>query len=213
MAMFKFNKKKEELKKEELPTEAPSPELEGDSDNLAELPEFPTMPDEGIDPLPKIEPLEDLNKNEISIPSMNERPIIRPSFKKSEIPPEEDDVGILDKETHDKIKDFSDFVSSFEQEKEVKQQERKIKKERVIDLDRETFEEEEKDGPVFVNVKKYTGIVNYIEISGIARNFELSVVELEKIRQKDNSELEILKKSLEGFQKRIMVVDDIISKG
>ncbi len=210
MAMFNFNKKKEEIKDEEMPTEAPSLEINDSSDNLTELPEFPTMPDEGIAPLPKIEPLEDLNKNEISIPSMDERPILKPAVKKQEETFQDHNQG---KNVEDEMEHFSELVSSFNEKKQVKQPDKKQYKEKPRILDKESFEEETKEGPVFVNVKKYSGIVNYIEVSGIARNFEQSVGELEKLKQKDYLELEKLKKSLEGLQGKIMIVDDIISKG
>jgi hypothetical protein len=210
MAMFNFNKKKEEKKNYEDLTEAPLPEENNKSDNLTELPEFPTMPDEGISALPRIDPLNDLEKNDITIPSMSERPIAKPAVKKHE---ESFDEYPQRENIHDEMNHFSELISSFDEKKQVKEEDKKQYKERPKIVLKDHFDEESKEGPVFVNVKKYSGIVNYIEVSGIERNFDLSVSELEKIKQKDYSELESLKKSLEGLQGKIMIVDDIISKG
>ena len=53
----------------------------------------------------------------------------------------------------------------------------------------------------------------HVDVKGIEKNFELSIAEIEKINEKDEAELKNLNKSLEGLQKKIMIIDDIISKG
>jgi hypothetical protein len=224
MAGFDFLKKKkgEGKKPNEVPapTEVPSRNKTDYSDSLNELPEFPTMPDEKVTPLPRIEPNENLNKNDVTIPSLNEEKIHRPIFKEKVM----HDFNEQNNEKRYERRNVPEFPPSFaeekndipkfnfpaSQEKKDEENEKSRLKERVKPQKRNVFEHE---GPLFVNVKRYSGIINYIDISGIAKNFELSINEIEKVREKDNSELKNLKNSLEGLQKKIMVIDDIISKG
>ena len=205
MAAFNFLKKKtgekEKLTGAPTPTEAPIPN-NNQSDNLTELPEFPTMHDEKITPLPRIETFEGLEKDDVVIPSLSNDRMEKPTFNKLNMEPKQ---NIPVQETEEKIRDFP---LKFEETKE--EEEKFAPKKETTTLKKKVFDNE---GPLFVNVKSYSGIMNYINVSGIARNFDISVAELEKIREKDNSELKSLSNSLEGLHKKIMIVDDIISKG
>ena len=83
MGMFDFLKKREKAEEKiEIKQEIQVPEPETSGEMLTDLPEFPTMAEEDISPLPKLEPLSELEKSEIRIPSLGEtyveRPVIHP---------------------------------------------------------------------------------------------------------------------------------------
>jgi len=68
--------------------------------------------------------------------------------------------------------------------------------------------------PVFVNVKKYCGISNEINLTINITQISGEVVKrLNSIRIRESNELKKLHDSLDGLNKKIITVDDILSKG
>ncbi|MBA3064145.1 hypothetical protein FP803_01775 [Candidatus Woesearchaeota archaeon] len=68
--------------------------------------------------------------------------------------------------------------------------------------------------PVFVNVRSYQGISNEINVViNVLENSEEVVKRLNNIKIKENNELKKMHDSLEGLNKKIIAVDDILSKG
>jgi len=221
MAMLDFLKKKKETEaktdvKQEIQTSKPQkPEKV-----LTELPEFPTMAEEDFSPLPKIEPLGELEKSEIKIPSLEEtsveKPVIHPE---KSITPE---VGKLKKEVEEQEielppglgEKFEKPRSKEEVEPPVSLKEEAKKRfvpEKIKTTERRTVSPKK---PVFVNVKSYQGISNEIDvIINILENSEEVVKRLNNIKIRENNELKKMHDSLDGLNKKIIAVDDILSKG
>jgi len=206
--MFNFLKKKQEAEeKTEVKEEVQTTESQKSEKMFAELPEFPTMEEEEISPLPKIEPLNRLENSEISIPSLGET-----YFKKAAMHPEKSIIHEFD--------EFNEEVEEqeTEEENEVPMMLMKEDTEKKVSLpskikmpEREAFNPKK---PVFVNVRNYQGISNEINVViNILENSEEVVKRLNNIKIKENNELKKMHDSLEGLNKKIIAVDDILSKG
>ena len=208
MAMFDFLKKKgEEEKKEELNKNILPPSPNKPTKMLTELPDFPTMSDEEITPLPKLEPLNELKKSGIDIPLVEdtviEKPVIHPE---KNVSPEFDYLKVKNEEQEIENEVELPPMSKEEVEKDISLP-TKIKM-----PEKEKFNNPK--GPVFVNVKKYCGISNDINLAmGIMQISGEVVKKLNSIRVRESNELKKLHDSLDGLNKKIITVDDIISKG
>lgn len=208
MAMFNFLKKKQEAEeKTEVKEEVQTTESQKSEKMFAELPEFPTMEEEEISPLPKIEPLNELENSEINMPSLGET-----YFEKAAMHPEKSIVPKFD--------EFNEEVEEQETEEEnevpimltKEDTEKKVSLPAKIKMpEREAFNPKK---PVFVNVRRYQGISNEINvIINILENSEEVVKRLNSIKIKEDNELKKMHDSLEGLNKKIITVDDILSKG
>lgn len=201
MGIFNFLKKKrEEEKKEELNRGILSPTKS--TKILTELPEFPTMPDEDITPLPKLEPLSELEKSEINIPLLEETGVEKPV-----IHPEKNialEFGELEKEVEEQEIELPTML--------MEETEKKISLPSKIKMPEKRAFNPKK--PVFVNVKSYQEISNEINlVTNILENSEEVVKRLDNIKIRENNELKKMHDSLEGLNKKIIAVDDILSKG
>ena len=201
MGIFNFLKKKrEEEKKEELNMGILSPTKS--TKILTELPEFPTMPDEEITPLPKLEPLSELEKSEINIPLLEETGVEKPV-----IHPEKNialEFGELEKEVEEQEIELPTML--------MEETEKKISLPSKIKMPEKRAFNPKK--PVFVNVKSYQEISNEINlVTNILENSEEVVKRLDNIKIRENNELKKMHDSLEGLNKKIIAVDDILSKG
>lgn len=201
MGIFNFLKKKrEEEKKEELNMGILSPTKS--TKILTELPEFPTMPDEDITPLPKLEPLSELEKSEINIPLLEETGVEKPV-----IHPEKNialEFGELEKEVEEQEIELPTML--------MEETEKKISLPSKIKMPEKRAFNPKK--PVFVNVKSYQEISNEINlVTNILENSEEVVKRLDNIKIRENNELKKMHDSLEGLNKKIIAVDDILSKG
>jgi len=201
MGIFNFLKKKrEEEKKEELNRGILSPTKS--TKILTELPEFPTMPDEEITPLPKLEPLSELEKSEINIPLLEETGVEKPV-----IHPEKNialEFGELEKEVEEQEIELPTML--------MEETEKKISLPSKIKMPEKRAFNPKK--PVFVNVKSYQEISNEINlVTNILENSEEVVKRLDNIKIRENNELKKMHDSLEGLNKKIIAVDDILSKG
>lgn len=208
MAMFDFLKKKQEaeekteVKKEFQPTEQQKSEK-----MLTELPEFPTMEEEDVSPLPKIEPLNELENSEINMPSLGET-----FFGKAAVHPE--------KSIAPEFGEFNEEMEEQETEEEIElpimltreDTEKKVSLPAKVKVpERRAFNPKK---PVFVNVRSYQGISNEINVViNVLENSEEVVKRLNNIKIKENNELKKMHDSLEGLNKKIIAVDDILSKG
>jgi len=223
MGIFNFLKKGEEAKeKTEVKQNVQIPKPETSGKMLSELPEFPTMEEEDVNPLPKLETLNELENSEISIPSLGET-----YFKKAAMHPEKSiihEFGELKKEveeqeTENEIELPPEIMEGFEEpisKEEVEPQgslkeEEKFAPEKIKTEDKRIFNPKK---PVFVNVKSYQEISNEINVVvNILENSEEVVKRLNNIKLKENNELKKMHDSLEGLNKKIIIVDDILSKG
>ena len=207
MAMFDFLKKGEKAEeKTDIKQEVQIPEPKKSEKMLTELPEFPTMEEEDISPLPKMEPLNELEKSEISIPSLGED-----SFGKAAVHPEKSitpEFGELKKEVEEQeIEEENELPTILREDTE-----KKISLPAKINVpERRAFNPKK---PVFVNVKSYQGISNEINaVVNILKNSEEVIKRLNNIKIRENNELKKMHDSLEGLNKKIIAVDDILSKG
>ena len=201
--MFDFLKKKQEAEeKTGINEEIQTPKPQNSEKMLTELPEFPTMPDEDITPLPKLEPLSELEKSEINIPLLEEtgveKPVIHPE---KNIAPE---FGELKKEVEEQEIELPTML--------MEETEKKISLPSKIKMpEKRTFNPKK---PVFVNVKSYQEISNEINlVTAIIEESEEVVNRLNNIKIRENNELKKMHDSLEGLNKKIIAVDDILSKG
>ena len=207
MAMFDFLKKGEKAEeKAEVKEEVQIPEPKKSEKMLTELPEFPTMEEEDVSPLPKMEPLNELEKSEISIPSLGED-----SFGKAAVHPEKSmapEFGEVNEEAEEQEigKDIGLPTMLMEET------EKKVSLPAKIKIpEREIFNPKK---PVFVNVKSYQGISNEINVVvNILENSEEVIKRLNNIKIREDNELKKMHDSLEGLNKKIIAVDDILSKG
>ncbi len=187
---------------------------------LTELPEFPTMAEENFSPLPKIEPLSELEKSEIKIPSLEEtsveKPVIHPEKSitpefgelKKEVEEQEIELplGLGEEFEKPRSKEEVEPLVSLKEEAEKRFVPKKIKT-----ADERTFSPKK---PVFVNVKSYQGISDEINlVTTILEESEDVVNRLNNIKTRENNELKKLHDSLDGLNKKIIAVDDILSKG
>jgi len=208
MAIFNFLKKKgEEEKKEEPNKNILPPTPNKPTKMLTELPEFPTTPDEEITPLPKLEPLNELKKLDIDIPLVEETVIAKPVIHpEKNISPEFDELKI--KNAKHEIENEAELLSILKDdvEKDIPLPTKiKMPEKEVFNNPRE---------PVFVNVKKYCGISNEINLTINITQISGEVVKrLNSIRIRESNELKKLHDSLDGLNKKIITVDDILSKG
>ena len=178
---------------------------------LTELPEFPIMAEEDVSPLPKLGPLSELEKSEIKIPSLEEtglgKPVIHP--EKSITPK----FGELRKEVEEQEIELPPLLKEEvelpimvgeETKKEISLPAKiKIPEKRIFSSKK----------PVFVNVKRYQGISDEINlVIKIIEGSEEIVNRLNNIKTRENNELKKLHDSLDGLNKRIILVDDILSK-
>ncbi len=221
MAMLDFLKKKKEAEeKTETKQEAQIPEPKKSEKMLTELPEFPTMAEENFSPLPKIEPLSELEKSEIKIPSLEETSVeklvihpeksITPEFGELKKEVEEQEIelplGLGEEFEKPRSKEEVEPLVSLKEEAEKRFVPKKIKT-----ADERTFSPKK---PVFVNVKSYQGISDEINlVTTILEESEDVVNRLNNIKIRENNELKKLHDSLDGLNKKIIAVDDILSKG
>ncbi|MBU4493108.1 MAG: hypothetical protein KKA61_01960 [Nanoarchaeota archaeon] len=225
MAMLDFlKKKKEEEEKTDIKQEVQIPEPQESEKMLTELPEFPTMAEEDFSPLPKIESLSELEKSEIKIPLLGEtavkKPVIYPEKnmapefgelkkeveeqeieKEIELPPE---LGEEFEEPRSR-EEFEPLVSLKEEA------EKRFVPKKIKTAEKRTFSPKK---PVFVNVKSYQEISNGINlVTNILENSEEVVKRLDNIKIREDNELKKMYDSLDGLNKKIIAVDDILSKG
>ena len=216
MGIFDFLKKREKAEeKTEVKQEIQAPEPKTSGKMLTDLPEFPTMAEEDISPLPKLEPLSELEKSEIRIPSLWET-----SVEKPVIHPEKDIMLNFDdlkkefeeQEIEKEIELPPEFGEEFEPVVSLKEEaEKRFVPKKIKTAEKRIFSPKK---PVFVNVKSYQGISNEINI--IATILEESgevVNRLNNIKTRENNELKKMHDSLDGLNKKIILVDDILSKG
>jgi len=220
MAIFNFLKKKgEEEKKEEPNKNILPPTPNKPTKMLTELPEFPTTPDEEITPLPKLEPLNELKKPDIDIPLVEETVIAKPVIHpEKNISPEFNELKI--KNEKQETKNEAELISILKDENKAElpstlkdEVEKDIPLPTKIKMpEKEVFNNPR--GPVFVNVKKYCGISNEINLAINIMQISGEVVKrLNSIRVRESNELKKLHDSLDGLNKKIITVDDILSKG
>ena|GEM_PF-4934772 len=225
MGMFDFLKKrKREEEKTEINQEVKIPEQETSGKMLAELPEFPTMAEQDISPLPKLELLSDLEKSEISIPSLGEtsfeKPVIHPDkdimLKFDDFRKKVEEQGIereieLPHEAGEEFEGLS-TKEDFEPAIGLKEEpEKKFMAKKIKTAEKRAFSPKK---PVFVNVKSYQGISDEISvITAILENSEEVISRLNSIKVRENNELKKMHDSLDGLNKKIILVDDILSKG
>ncbi|MBU4283748.1 MAG: hypothetical protein KJ968_01455 [Nanoarchaeota archaeon] len=197
-----LKKKKEEEEKTDIKQEVQIPEPQESEKMLTELPEFPTMAEEDFSPLPKIESLSELEKSEIKIPLLGETAVKKPViYPEKNMAPE---FGELKKEVEEQeielpkmLREEVEKTSSLPAKTEIS--ERKI------------FNPKK---PVFVNVKSYQGISDEINlVTAILEESEEIVNRLNSIKIRENNELKKLHDSLDGLNKKIIAVDNILSKG
>ncbi|MBU3941397.1 MAG: hypothetical protein KKF74_00630, partial [Nanoarchaeota archaeon] len=202
-----LKKKKEEEEKTDIKQEVQIPEPQESEKMLTELPEFPTMEEEDVSPLPKIEPLNELENSEINMPSLGET-----FFGKAAVHPE--------KSIAPEFGEFNEEMEEQETEEEIElpimltreDTEKKVSLPAKVKVpERRAFNPKK---PVFVNVRSYQGISNEINVViNVLENSEEVVKRLNNIKIKENNELKKMHDSLEGLNKKIIAVDDILSKG
>ena len=240
MGIFDFLKKREKAEEKiEIKQEIQVPEPETSGEMLTDLPEFPTMAEEDISPLPKLEPLSELEKSEIRIPSLGEtyveRPVIHPEknimlkfddlkkkFEEQEIGkeielPSEVEEPEIEKEIEFPPElggEFEEPISREEVEPIVslnEEAEKKFLSKKIKTAEKRTFNPKK---PVFVNVKSYQGISDeIIVVTAILKDSGEVVDKLYNIKIRENNELKKMHDSLDGLNKKIILVDDILSKG
>lgn len=221
--MFDFLKKKQEDEgKTEVKQEVQTPEPQKSEKMLTELPEFPIMEEEDVSVLPKLEPLSELEKSEINIPSLGETTFGKPAiYPEKNITPKFDELkkGVEEQETEEEIKLPPEIMEEFEEpisKEDVELQdslkeEKRFTPEKIKTEDKRIFSLKK---PVFVNIKSYQGISNEINVViNILENSEEVVKGLNNIKIRENNELKKMHDSLEGLNKKIITVDDILSKG
>jgi len=207
MAMFDFLKKGEkEEEKTEIKQEVQIPEPKKSEKMLTDLPEFPTMEEEDVSPLPKIGPLNELEKSEINIPSLGET-----SFGKAAVHPEKSmapEFGEINEKVEEQETKEEIELPTMLREKTEKEVSLPAK---IKISERNIFNPKK---PVFVNVRSYQGISNEINVVvNILEESEEVVKRLNNIKIRENNELKKMHDSLEGLNKKIITVDNILSKG
>lgn len=205
--MFDFIKKKQEAEeKTEVKEEAQIPEPQKSEKMLTELPEFPIMAEEDISMLPKLESLSELEKSEINIPSLGETSVGKPDiYPEKNIAPE---FGELKKDVEEQETEEEIELPPMLKEDDEKE----ISLPAKIEIPKGKIFNSKK--PVFVNVKSYYGISNEINVViNILENSEEVLKRLDSIKIRENNELKKMHDSLEGLNKKIIAVDDILSKG
>lgn len=217
MGMFDFLKKREKAEeKTEIKQEVQIPKPQKSEKILTELPEFPTMMEEKVSPLPKLEPFKDFAKQEIEIPSLEKEYVEKSvSYPEKTITTE---FGELKKEVEEQeIEKEIELPPMLKEEVELptmlkEEAEKEISLPAKIKIpERRTFSSKK---PVFVNVKSYQGISDEISIiTTIIEESEDIVNRLNNIKTRENNELKKLHDSLDGLNKKIIAVDDILSKG
>ena len=203
--MFDFLKKGEKAEEEkEVMEDIPPPKPQTVSTMPTELPEFPTAVEENVTPLPKLQALKDFSGEDIEIP-----PLEQEYVKKLVVHPEKT------------------IASPFEENKtEVKEKKKEIelpqilkeeiKKENHVQEKIRTLEKKplQVRGSVFIDVKDYKEVLNDINlIECVIKESESVIIKLNKIKTNENSELKELNDSLNGLHKKIIFMDDILSKG
>jgi len=207
MAMFDFLKKREKAEEKRGIKEETQPLTPKEPANmLTELPEFPRMEEEEINPLPKLEPSSGLENSEINMPSLEEsfigKHVIHP--EKNMAP----EFGELKKEV-----EGQEIKKEIELPSELKEGvEGNISLPAKIKMpERRTFNQKK---PVFVNVKSYYEISNHINVvTTLIEESEKVVTNLNSVKIRENNELKKLHDSLDGLNKKIIAVDNILSKG
>ncbi len=110
--------------------------------------------------------------------------------------------------------DFKEPISREEVEPVVslnEEAEKKFTPKKIKTAEERTFNPKK---PVFVNVKSYQGISDeIIVITAILKESEEVVDKLSNIKTRENNELKKMHDSLDGLNKKIILVDDILSKG
>ena len=201
--MFDFLRKGEkEEEKKEVMENIPPPLLQPISTMPTELPEFPTTIDENVTPLPKLQSLKDFSGGDIEMP-----PLEQEDVKKLVVHPEKT------------------TASPFEESKiEVKEKEielppvlkEEIKKEYHVQEKIRVLEKKplQVKGSVFINVEDYKEVLNDMSlIEGVIKESEAVIIKLNRIKTNENNELKELNVSLSGLHKKIIFIDDILSKG
>jgi len=206
MGILNFIKKGGEKKKEKLNRGTLDPTPDKPTKTLTELPEFPTMSNEEITPLPKLEPLDELEKSDINIPSLGEtvieKPVIHP--EKNIIP----EFGELKKDDEEQ-----EIKEEIELPPELKENtEKNITIQKKIKVpERKTFNPKK---PIFINIMKYHEISNEINlITNVIEESEDVINRLNNIKTRENNELKKLHDSLDGLNKKIIGADNILSRG
>ncbi len=204
MAMFDFLKKGEKAEeKKEVMENIPPPKPQTISTMPTELPEFPTTVEESVTPLPKLQALKDFSREGIEIP-----PLEQEYAKKLVIHPEKTTASHFE-ESKVEIKEKKET----ELPKILKE---KIKKEGYVQEKIRTLEKKplQVKGSVFINVEDYKEVLNDMSlIEGVIKESESVIIKLNKIKTNENNELKELNDSLGSLHKKIIFIDDILSKG
>lgn len=202
--MFDFLKKGEKAEeKKEVMENIPPPKPQTISTMPTELPEFPTTVEESVTPLPKLQALKDFSREGIEIP-----PLEQEYAKKLVIHPEKTTASHFE-ESKVEIKEKKET----ELPKILKE---KIKKEGYVQEKIRTLEKKplQVKGSVFINVEDYKEVLNDMSlIEGVIKESESVIIKLNKIKTNENNELKELNDSLGSLHKKIIFIDDILSKG
>ncbi len=181
----------------------PPPKPQTISTMPTELPEFPTTVEESVTPLPKLQALKDFSREGIEIP-----PLEQEYAKKLVIHPEKTTASHFE-ESKVEIKEKKET----ELPKILKE---KIKKEGYVQEKIRTLEKKplQVKGSVFINVEDYKEVLNDMSlIEGVIKESESVIIKLNKIKTNENNELKELNDSLGSLHKKIIFIDDILSKG
>lgn len=205
MAMFDFLKKGEKAEeKTDVMEDIPPPKPQTVSTMPTELPEFPTTIKEDTTPLPKLQALKDFSGEDIEMP-----PLEQEYVKKLVVHPEKTIASPFE-ENETEVKEKKKEIELPQILKE------EIKKENHVQEKIRTLEKKplQVRGSVFIDVKDYKEVLNDINlIECVIKESESVIIKLNKIKTNENSELKELNDSLNGLHKKIIFIDDILSKG
>ena len=203
--MFDFLKKGEKAEeKTDVMEDIPPPKPQTVSTMPTELPEFPTTIKEDTTPLPKLQALKDFSGEDIEMP-----PLEQEYVKKLVVHPEKTIASPFE-ENETEVKEKKKEIELPQILKE------EIKKENHVQEKIRTLEKKplQVRGSVFIDVKDYKEVLNDINlIECVIKESESVIIKLNKIKTNENSELKELNDSLNGLHKKIIFIDDILSKG